>query len=194
MSEKVKRVSKPRPIIGESETGFYRYNGTPISIKDQKEYYEPLGVVFKVDEGGDLMPDGVHLKPRRLRNDRFGQRDAKLHLVKAGTQSVIAKWEALPEPKPPFTEWYVQHNEADLASALVDIARNPTESPQARIKAISLLWEFTKSKPKAQLEVSQPVQPMTNMTAQELLALACELNGITLQEVMPQQSGKKSLN
>ena len=172
-----KKRGQPKPPKGDSETGFYRYDGTPIQLKDQA-YYEANGCKFHAEEGGDLMPDGIHLKPRRIRNDNRGRKKAMVKVVTDGTQYARDMWEALPEPKPSFMEWYVTTHEVDLTTSLVDIARNRTEAAQNRIKATSLLLEYVKSKPKSQLEVSQPTQPTTELTPQEFLELALTASGI----------------
>lgn len=172
-----KKRGLPKPPKGDSETGFYRYDGTPIQLKD-REYYESNGCVFKTGEGGDIMPDGIHLKPRRIRNDNRGRKKAIVNLISKGTESARDRWESLPSPKPPFMEWYVVNHEVDLTSSLVDIARDKTEAAQNRIKATSLLLEYVKSKPKSQLEVSQPLQPTTQLTPQEFLDLALADSGI----------------
>lgn len=173
-----------KPLTGESETGFYRYNGTPIQQKD-KEYYEALGVKFSID--ADLMPDGVRLKPRRLRSDNRGRRKtvASTKMAREEAEAFRLEYDSLPEPKPSFMEWYASTKEAEITAMLVTIAKDCSERAGDRLKALATLLEFTKSKPKSQMEISAPEQPTKDLSAQEILELAYQLNGIEPPRVDP---------
>jgi hypothetical protein len=187
------RKGQPKPPKGESETGYYRYNGTPIQQKD-KVYYEMVGCKFHAGERGDLMPDEIHLKPRRIRTDNRLRKGAILEEITTEIYELRQQYETLPEPRPNFMDWAAANQETQMTEVLLGIIKNRTEATQTRLKAMSMFLEFTKSKPKSQLEVSQPAQPMTAMTPQELLVLAYELNGITPQDLKPQPIDKKALN
>lgn len=176
-----------RPLQGESETGYYRYNGTPIQQSD-KEYYEARGVKFTpCEEGGDIMPDGKRLKPWRLRSDRKADTVAHKKSLQTVTEprelaELLAKldaaYEALPvEDRPRFSEWVTTQQDKLITNQLLKVIF-ASGNPQACLKSIGILWEFGKSKPKAQLEISQPEPEMIPLTPQQLFDLACETNGM----------------
>jgi len=181
-----------KPLRGESPTGFWRYDGAPLSETDKK-YYESRGVRFDNGPDGDLLPDGMRLKPKRIRSD------SKFDLALAGRSVGIGrnkqpimseaevdcqyeKWQAeydsMAGEKPEFTEW--AHERFVKRIAYKTLIRNMVcpERIQQSAKAVATYFEFFKSRPRAQVEISTPDQPVQNMTARDVLALALELNGL----------------
>lgn len=106
----------------------------------------------------DSMPDGIHAKPRKywaqvhLQSNRL-----KIHKTAKAAQHCAElrdRYASLPEPKPEYLVWASEQSRPQLFDELFRQATR-ADNPMARVKAISTILEFTKSKPKTELEVIQ---------------------------------------
>lgn len=180
---------KPLKNNPPSETGFYRFDGTPIQVKD-KIFYESRGVVFTPHPEGDLMPDGERLKCKRFRSDanydrKFQPRTVRSVMGQEEFEKNFKKWEKEynsieqkeGEVKPSFSDWFAQ--KYDIMLTKVELANALLSSRVSQsARAVSSIREHTKAKPKAQIEVSAPEQEQHELSGEELLLLAFEANGI----------------
>lgn len=181
-------MPRPKPLQGPSPTGFYRADGSIILEKD-KNYYEKRGVSFEPGSR-DLMPDGVRLKPKRLRSDakldvQLGRRGGQLTVRPSMTEeefhALMEEWkkeyDAIDGEKPPFNEWQSDKGKELAKKTLLFNALVSARASQSSRAAASYL-EFTESKPKSQVEVSQPEQPTAEMSPMDMIAMGFEALGI----------------
>jgi hypothetical protein len=106
----------------------------------------------------DTMPDGVHAKTRFKWKKVYTNLETLKHYnTKKGQnhcEKLKAEYDAIPEPKPEYLEWASERSRPQLFEELYRQAVSAKQGI-ARIKAISTILEFTKSKPKQELEVSR---------------------------------------
>lgn len=117
----------------------------------------------------DFMPDG-RLKLSKFRQGWQQRRAPVLSSdeLQERQNKVWDDWTALPEPRPDYLEWAANQFKRDLFNELLSSALTGRTDSQRSI-GIRTLLEFTKSKPKQQLEVSsavlQPAAPQELMEA-----------------------------
>lgn len=118
----------------------------------------------------DVMPDG-RLKLPKFRSDVKNKRAYGFAAMAVELQQEAQDyWEAyqnLPEPRPDYLEWAAQQDRRRQFERLRLYAFT-SKRESDRIKAMGLLLEFSKSKPKQQLELSQkeeqlPVRDLESM-------------------------------
>ena len=133
----------------------------------------------------DIMPDG-RLKLPKFRKRRL---EAILKAVKLNAESLAHKdhkrrveYDAIPEPKPDYFAWAVRRDEQDHYARL-EQEFYLSQLTRDRIKAMALLLEFAKSKPKQQLEVTNRESDIALAEPARLLQMVCELNGIDFNKV-----------
>ena len=99
----------------------------------------------------DTMPDKIHAKPRHMWQEVYKKRsravDVKILSAKRYSDELEAEYKALPEPKPDYLEWASSQMRPAIFRELLTRALSG-KGDMARIRAISTILEFTKSKPK----------------------------------------------
>ena len=174
------QVLKPRKNanlkpLRENSYGTNRWNfsGKPLP----KEELQALAKGGITDE--DWMPDG------RLKLYKHQKRWGDWKKVKTKSLSIVQeerweKYKELPEPRPDYMEWAALDTRRDSFEELEKIAKTAGRKTD-RIKAINTILEFTKRKPKQELEHSGDMSEYSNLTNKELLRMVLELNGIRLE-------------
>jgi hypothetical protein len=108
-----------------------------------------------VDWNLDLMPDGRLKKPQF--RECWKKRNRSKQVLLAERQSARGmEYDDLPEPKPSFLEWAARRDERNVYEELERIgyfARRTSE----RTRAFQTILEYTKTKPKQQVEVANVV-------------------------------------
>ena len=192
ITETVATESKPTKrcfipaLQGESPTGYYGYAGKPLTEQDVANL-KAKGVKFEpYDQGGDLMPDGVRLKKPRFRSDvikkKLEGRQVKESGIDTDQDTLQEEYNKLPEPRPDFFQWAFERDQSKLYGILVKTARMPHSSGSERIKAISTILEFAKSKPKTQLEVSSANDQIPEYSIEDVMKMTLSEYGITWEE------------
>lgn len=181
-----KRESNLKPLQPpptEGFSGYWGYAGKPLTDLDVKNL-RAKGCIFAAHPDGDLMPDGKRLKHPRFRLRRPKESIIEPSLSHKQLRRIEAKLEeeyrSLPEPRPDFFEWAAERERPELYNQLRSIAFR-SKRPDHRLKAINTMLEFSKSRPKQVHEVSG-VADEPELTAEELLRLALEANGIDAEE------------
>jgi len=101
--------------------------------------------------------------------------------------------------RPRFSEWLTTTKDTFLTKQILRIGFSSGQAGTA-LKAMGLVLEFNKAKPKQQMELSTPVQPMMALSPEDLMNLACEVNGLDAEAVKARLSEpdvpteKKQLN
>lgn len=136
-------------------------------------------------DADDFMPDG------RLKLAKFRKawKTHKSYLKPSQTDEELVKrqndrwleYQALPEPKSDYFEWASQRSRREQFDELERAYRN-AERVSDKLKALSTLLEFSKSRPKTQLEVSQAADGIPEVSNEELLRMALEMNGINYEK------------
>lgn len=124
----------------------------------------------------DWMPDG------RLKLRKFQERWGDWQKAKRKSLGIVQaeRWEryqALPEPRQDFMEWAALDSRRDCFEQLERVALTAGRKLD-RIKAIHTILEFTKKKPKQELEHSGDMQEFSHLSNKDLLRMVLELNGI----------------
>lgn len=108
----------------------------------------------------DTMPDGIHAKPRHMWKKVYENRSVAWDYANRRTaelaEDIKAEYDRLPEPKPNYLEWAAKRGEPHLFEELLRQALTG-KSDMTRVRAIGTLLEFTKSKPKQELELTRGV-------------------------------------
>ena len=169
-------------LQGASPTGFYGYAGKPLTEQDVANL-KAKGVKFEpYEQGGDLMPDGVRLKKPRFRSDvikkKLEGRQVKESGIDTDQDTLQEEYNKLSEPRPDFFQWAFERDQSKLYGILIKTARMPHSSGSERIKAISTILEFAKSKPKTQLEVSNADAGIPEYSIEEILKMSLSEYGI----------------
>ena len=103
----------------------------------------------------DMMPDGVHAKPRHMWVECFEQRAKNKDRMALGSkrrcEALEAEYAKLPDPKPEYLEWASAKMRPELFRALFKTATTSSKGATA-VRAIATLLEFTKSKPKQETD------------------------------------------
>lgn len=129
--------------------------------------------------GTDDFPDGFHAKPMRLWIKKPQKKRALPSLsedeISRKRLALDEEYAALPEPKPDYMDWASYKTRHDQFWQAYTIL---TTSPYLaeRVKALSFLAEFTKTKPKQQFEVANI--DLKNLDNVRLLEEVLELNGL----------------
>lgn len=160
-----------RPLLDNPHgTNRWFFRGEPMTV-EQAAKYEP----------DDFMPDG-RLKLAKFRK---GWKTHKSYLKPAQTDAELtakqeARWQeyqAVPEPKPDYFEWASQRSRREQFDELERAYRN-AERVSDKLKALGTLLEFSKSRPKSQIELTDGSNEMQQVSENDLLKMALELNGI----------------
>ena len=171
------QVGKPRKNanlkpLRENPYGTNRWNfsGKPLP----KEELQALAKGGITDE--DWMPDG------RLKLYKHQKRWGDWKKVKTRSLSIVQeerweKYKELPEPRPDYMEWAALDTRRDSFEELEKIAKTAGRKTD-RIKAINTILEFTKRKPKQELEHSGDLAEFSHLSNQDLLRMVLEMNGI----------------
>ena len=124
----------------------------------------------------DMMPDGFHAKPKRIRSDRFRKPtlaeftpDEALNI----TKKIQKKYNKLPEPRPEWAQWFMRQVEPHRVIKLF-ITSVSAERESDQIKAAQTLNDAYQLKPKHQVEISSPND---EIRTEELLAMVCDTLG-----------------
>ena len=124
-----------------------------------------------VDWTLDIMPDG-RLKHPRFRRFRIANRakalKANVHRSVERGDERWAEYQALHDPKPDYCEWAAQRDRRIHFDALERVAMHSTRDSD-RIKAISTIFEFTKTKPKQSMEVLNKVEDAQDVSLEKIL-------------------------
>lgn len=143
-----------------------------ISIEEAKEnpMYTP---------GMDDLPDGFHAKPIRLWVKKPQKRRIEPSISQdelySKRETLDAEYAALPDPKPDYMDWASYKTRHDQFWEAYKILRT-SPYPAERVKALTFLAEFTKSKPKQEFEVA--TRDLKGLDNQKLLEDVLELNGL----------------
>jgi hypothetical protein len=163
--------SNLKPLLPNSHgTDRWFFRGEPMTV-EQAAKYDP----------DDFMPDG-RLKLAKFRK---GWKTHKSYLKPTVTDDELLKkqterfnrYEQLPGPKPDYFEWASQASRREQFDEL-ERAYKSAERVSDKLKALNTLLEFSKSRPKTTLEVSQSSDGIPELTNEELLRMALEMNGI----------------
>lgn len=151
-------------------TNRWNFKGKPLPQVEIDVLYK-AGVA---DE--DWMPDG------RLKLSKFQKRWGDWQKAKRKSLSVVQseRWErylALPKPLPDYMEWAASDTRRDCFDELEKVAKTAGRKTD-RIKAIHTILEFTKKKPKQELEHSGDLAEFSHLSNKDLLRMVLELNGI----------------
>jgi len=151
-------------------TNRWNFSGKPLP----KEELQVLAKGGITDE--DWMPDG------RLKLRKFQKRWGDWQKAKRKSLSVVQveRWERyqdLPEPRPDFMEWAACDSRRACFEQLERVALTAGRKLD-RIKAIHTILEFTKRKPKQELEHSGDLAEFSHLSNKDLLRMVLELNGI----------------
>ena len=173
---------RPKPHAGESPLNLWLYDGTPVTPELQAKLEQEQNVVFKVHPDGDILPDGIHLKPPRIWRNRRNKRHYTPTVFDEETlRKVQAKrWKEyleLPEPRPDYMEYAAQQSRRAQFEQLETVAFTSKKSSY-KLKAIATILEFSKRKPKQEVDISQKqdIQPLTPEKAVDYL---CALVGVS---------------
>lgn len=127
----------------------------------------------------DLMPDKFHAKPYRLWAAKPQKRRIEPSISQdelySKREALDAEYAALPDPKPDYMDWAsfrTRHDQFWEAYKILRTSPYPTE----RVKALTFLAEFTKSKPKQEFEVA--TRDLKGLDNVKLLEEVLELNGL----------------
>jgi hypothetical protein len=137
-----------------------------------------------VDWEKDIMPDG-RLKLPKFRN-RWRKSTVLEPTVAEGDleTSQKARWEeyqALEDPKPDYFEWASQRDRREQYDGIEDIFKNAGRASD-RLKALALMLEFSKSKPKQVHEVSEATPQLGDVPMDEVLRGLLEVMGISYEK------------
>lgn len=106
----------------------------------------------------DTMPDGVHAKTRLKWKNIFTARQKGSASERDDRQGhcekLLEEYNAIQGEKPDYLQWAAEHSRPQIFEELYHQAVG-ARHPVARVKACSTLLEFTKTKPKRELELSQ---------------------------------------
>ena len=132
-----------------------------------------------VDWEKDIMPDGRLKHPRyrlrRIANRTFANEAAKEYTSEE-TADLKNRYDALPEPRPPFFQWAAQQ-EVYLHYLNVKRISMHAKRDSDRIKAYSLLLEHGLAKPK-QIVEQQVAHTEEEVPLSKLLDTVLEASGI----------------
>ena len=134
-----------------------------------------------VDWERDIMPDG-RLKSTRFRLKRINNRRKALAAAAADTKvetdELKTRYDALPEPRPPYFQWAAQEEVSIHYESVKRIAMHSVRDSD-RIKALSVLLEHGLAKPKQTLAVEQK-ESGAEIPAEKFLEAALEHNGFSM--------------
>lgn len=171
------RCSNLKPLEEDRHgTGKWNFRGHNLS-PEEVEVLTAKGVDWEVD----VMPDG-RLKLPKFRLASMAKRKKARALrqvqLKTEQEELKKKYDQIPEPKPGFFEWAFKQEEHLFYDILRKIGRMPNSTPTEKIRAIGTLTEYSKSKPKAQLELANKAPDFEQMPVEELLRMLLETIGI----------------
>lgn len=151
-------------------TNHWGFKGKPLPPAELNMLYK-AGVTDQ-----DWMPDG------RLKLPKFQQRWGDWQKVKRNSlvEAQKERWQryqTLSEPRPDFMEWAATDTRRDCFEELEKVAKTAGRKTD-RIKAIHIILEFTKRKPKQELEHSADMPEFSQMDNKDLLRMVLEMNGI----------------
>lgn len=147
-------------------TGKWNFSGKNLP-KNEVEALTKKGVDWTLD----IMPDG-RLKHPRFRRFRIANRAKALRAVAIisaeGREERWAEYQALPDPKPDYCEWAAQRDRRTHFDAIERIAMH-SKRDSDRIKALSTIFEYTKTKPKTISEVLNKVEDAQDVSLEKIL-------------------------
>ncbi len=151
-------------------TNRWNFSGKPLP-KEELQALAKGGITDK-----DWMPDG-RLKLYKHQK-RWGdwQKLKRMSLSQVQTER-WDRYQTLPEPKPDYMEWAASDTRRDCFDELEKVAKTAGRKTD-RIKAIHTILEFTKKKPKQELEHSGDMAEFSHLSNKDLLRMVLELNGI----------------
>ena len=184
---------KPKPHAGDSSLNLWLYDGTPVTPELKEQLIAQDNVVFAVHPDGDILPDGIHLKPRRIWRNRRGKSHYTPTLwteenLRARQQKRWEEYDALPSPRPDYMEWAAQQSRREQFEQLEMVAFTSKKSSY-KLKALATILEFSKRKPKQELDVTnrQEQEPVTPEKLVDYLAAALGVNKSKLEEFVKTQ-------
>lgn len=158
-------------------TGKWNFRGKNLSPEEVERLTKERGV----DWEKDVMPDG-RLKLPKFRRKWYKSTVREPSIAQDDLQALQeARWkeyQVLPEPRRDYLEWAASRARRQQFDILEDIALNAGKTAD-RIKAVQSILEFSKSKPKTQVELSENREAFFDMSPAELLKTILELNGIS---------------
>jgi len=151
-------------------TNRWTFGGKPLP-KEELQALTDRGVIAQ-----DWMPDG------RLKLPKFQKRWGDWQKIKRISLSQIQaerwqRYQALSEPRPDYMEWAASDTRKDCFEELEKVAKTASRKID-RVKAINVILDYTKRKPKQELEHSGELAEFSHLSNQDLLRMVLEMNGI----------------
>ena len=171
-----KRPTTLKPLQPDTYgTGRWTYNGKNLAP------YEVETLSLKgVDWEKDLMPDG-RLKHPRFRFHRkkkmYGWHEHTRTELRENDAARRIRYDLLPEPRPDYFEWAALETRKEQFAQLERDAFCADRATD-RLKAISTLLEFSKSKPKQTIGVEQDLKADVEWDADKIIEYGLQLKGI----------------
>lgn len=155
---------------------------------------KPVSAVGRID---DIIPGGYTAHRSNISGKRLLTRLTLSEVDEMLDALDIEYKEAIkglpPGRKPCFSEWLTHDRDSFLAKQVLRIGLT-SRQPNTALKAIGMLWEFNRAKPKQQMEISQPEPEMMVVSAEKLLETAFLALGVepetgmkALQQIAPKR-------
>lgn len=171
------RCSNLKPLEPDIHgTGKWNFRGHNLK-PEEVEMLTRNGVDWRLD----VMPDGRLKLPKFRRSTIRKRKKVRQRLrasIKQEQRDLKSEYEQLPDPKPGFFEWAFKQDESDFYNTLAMIAKNPHSGGQEKIRAIATLAEWSKRKPKTELEIGETAPDFEQMDVHQLLRTLLETAGI----------------
>ena len=149
-------------------TGRWGYAGQALTTQDVENLTKK-----GVDWVNDIMPDGRLKHPKfrlkRIRNRQNALTEARQYTAEK-TEELKERYDALPEPRPPFFQWAAGEEVATHYANVKRIAMHATRDSD-RIKACAVLLEHGLVKPKSVVENTNKTEDAIDLPLDKLADL-----------------------